>query len=269
MPAQQDWLGSLRYHVQLASALNKPLLRSGVIPFFARNPLGVAAQRISLGDPIQKIEFALARQAAKGAVTDFFAFLKELAWLQMIAHQSYDLRPHVITFERVNVQPVPKIQRQINTRFFVSARAQAAVDEFRSPRLAKIMRQSGQHYRDLLSVRKIANQLAGSIDYQTRMNKDVAFRMPFGILWHFDQSFDFRKELIQDAQSVQPTQSDRWMLSAQQELFHLAPDAFTGQVGEIYRAAEGHGFRFDSKLKSGRELRRAQNAQPLVSNFPW
>src|SRR5258706_14469468 len=96
------------------------------------------------------------------------------------------------------------------------------------------------------------------------MNKDVAFRMPFGILWHFDQSFDFRKELIQDAQSVQPTQSDRWMLSAQQQLFHLAADAFALQVRKIYRAAKAHGFRFDSILTSRGELRRAQNAHAVV-----
>src|SRR6267142_6400861 len=108
MATKQKRRRRLRLNFQLTSSLDKPLLRGGVVPLLARHPISVAAERISRRHAIQEIEFTFARQAAKGAVTDFCAFLEILARLQMIAHQRQDLRAHVVAIERMNVQPVKK-----------------------------------------------------------------------------------------------------------------------------------------------------------------
>ncbi len=216
MSAQQDRRGRSRYNFKLAGTSDKPFLRFGVIPLLTRNPIGVASQRISFGDPIQEIEFALARQPAKSAVAHFFTLFKKLSRLQMISHQRQDLLAHIVTLDRMDVQFFQKTERRSNSRFFVSTRAQTAIDELRRRRLAEIVGQGSQHYCHLLWIGEIVNQFARAINYQPRMDKDITFRVPLGILRNIDERFDFRKKLIERAQSVQPTQPDRGTLRAQE-----------------------------------------------------
>src|SRR5713226_4814114 len=124
----------------------------------------------------------------------------------MIANERDDLRPHIVSIKRVYVQLVEKTQRGLDARFFVSARAQASVDEFRRRGLTKVMTEGSNHYGDLLCVWKIIYQLARPIDDKLRMKKDISFWMPFGILRHVDERFDFRKQLIDGAKTKQALQ---------------------------------------------------------------
>src|ERR1043165_2884161 len=108
MPAQENRRGRLGLHFEFASAFNEPLLSLSRVPLLARHPIGVAPERISLRDSIQQIEFALARQSSKRAVANLVSLLKELAGLQMIAHQHNYLGAHVVPIQRVNIQSIEK-----------------------------------------------------------------------------------------------------------------------------------------------------------------
>src|SRR2546425_1396458 len=95
------------------------------------------------------------------------------------------------------------------------------------------------------------------------MNEHISFGMPFRILRHVDQSFDFRKQLLDYVKFIQPLQTDRRSLRAQEKLLHLSPDAFAGQIRQINHLAEIDRLGIDLKLKTRGELRGAQHAQTV------
>src|SRR2546430_1260277 len=111
----------------------------------------------------------------------------------MLADQRNHLRAHIVAIECVQVQPIEKTFRWSNTRFFMTARAPAAFEKFRCWRLTEIVAQGSEHYGDLLSVRKVVDQLACAIDDEASVNKNIAFWMPLRILRYLNQRFDFRK----------------------------------------------------------------------------
>src|SRR5712692_6065985 len=54
------------------------------------------------------------------------------------------------------------------------------------------------------------------------------------------------------------------MLRLQQELFHLAPDAFVRQIGQINLATKFDGLCLNFKFKSRGKLRGPQHAQAVL-----
>src|SRR5438445_291144 len=121
MPAQQQRRRRVLLDRQFPCTIDEPLLCLGVVPFLARYPISVAAQRVRFGDAIQEIEFALSREPPKSADANFVSFLVKLAWLQMFAHERNHLRAHIVTIERVNVQGVEKFLRWADAGFLVTA----------------------------------------------------------------------------------------------------------------------------------------------------
>src|SRR5947208_2124287 len=105
MSSHEDWLRRSLLNVKRARALDEPILRFRREPLVARNPIGVATQRVRLRHAIQKLQFATARQTTKRAVSDFITLLVKLSRLQMVADKRNDLRANVVTVERVYVQP--------------------------------------------------------------------------------------------------------------------------------------------------------------------
>src|ERR1041385_266833 len=108
MPAKQYWQRRLLLNREFSGALDEPLLAFRTIPMFARHMRSISTQRICLRDSIKQIQFALARQPAKRTVANLFAFLVKLARLQMVAHEGNHLPPHIVTGERVQVEPIQK-----------------------------------------------------------------------------------------------------------------------------------------------------------------
>src|SRR5712692_2545394 len=208
MTPKQQRRGRTRLNFQLTSTRDKPLLGCGSVPLLARNPFGIATQRICFGHAIQQGEFTFPRETTKRAVAYFVALLVVFARFQMIAHQRHDLRAHVVTIQRVNVELVEKTQRRLEAGFLVSARAQTTVDEFGCRGFTDVMAESREHYGYLSRVWQVFNQLAGAIDDERCMHEHVAFRMPFAILWHVDQRFDFRKQSIDNAKLKQALQTN-------------------------------------------------------------
>src|ERR1043166_765372 len=152
MPAQENRRGRLGLHFEFARAFNEPLLTFGVIPFFSWHPIGVAPERISLRDSIQQIEFTLARQSSKRAVANFVSLLKELAGLQMIAHQRNYLGAHVVPIQRVNIQSIEKALSRRNSGFFVFAGSNPPLDKGSRSRFAEIVTERSQHHGHLLGI---------------------------------------------------------------------------------------------------------------------
>jgi hypothetical protein len=62
---------------------------------------------------------------------------------------------------------------------------------------------------------------------------------------------------------VQPPQADRRTAGAQQELLHLAPDAFRRKITKVYRSTEVNRFRINSEFKAGCQLRGSQHSQTI------
>ena len=139
MTAQQNRRRSFRFNFQLARARDEPILRLGIVPILSRNPFRIAAERISLRDPVQKIELALAREAAKGAIANFLTLFVKLAGLEVIAYQGDDLRAYVIALQRVNIQSIQKTDRRRHACFLVLSRAQATVNESCRRRLTNVV----------------------------------------------------------------------------------------------------------------------------------
>ena len=122
----------------------------------------------------------------------------------MIAHQRNHLRAHVITIEGVNVESVQETNRWFNAGLFMLARTHAFINECSCRRLAKIMRQGGEHNCHLFGMRQVVNQFTRAIDGQQRMHPNVALGMPLGILRHIQQRLKLRKQLIDCAKLFQP-----------------------------------------------------------------
>src|SRR5262249_5441590 len=126
-------------------------------------------------------------------------------------------------------------------------------------RLAEIMAERSQHNRDLARVRELINQLARSIDRQSRVDEDITFRMPLGILWHIDKGIDLGKEFFKHTERLQPSEPNRRLARSQQQLFQLAPNSFRRQIAEIDCAAELYRFGSNAKLEARGKLRRPQD----------
>ena len=133
----------------------------------------------------------------------------------MLTDERDNLRPHVVTIDRVHINPVEKTLGRRYARFLVSTRPPPTFEKLRRGRLAKIVRKGGEHHSHLTRVPKFINQVTRPIDYELCMHKDIALRMPLGILWHINQALNLRKEFFDRAQLPQPLNTNRRSLRAQ------------------------------------------------------
>src|SRR6185312_14120579 len=127
------------------------------------------------------------------------------------------------------------------------------------------MSKRGQHHRDLFGIRQVSDELTSVVDHQLRVDKNITFRVPDRILSHVDQRCYFRKQLFQRSKLSQPFQTNRWPSSSQQQLFNLAPNAFSRKVRQIDPATEFNCFRFDLEFEAGSELGGAQDSETVFS----
>ena len=167
----------------------------------------------------------------------------------MLSHQRDHLRAHVVTIKRVEVESIQKTFCRRHTCFLMSARTQPAFDKFGRRRLSEVMRERGEHHRNSASHRKSSINSRARSTTRRRVNKNVAFRMPLRILRHIDQRFDLRKQLVEGAQRLQPTQTDRRAPGAQQQFLHLSPNSFGWKIRKINCATQFHRFWMNSNSK--------------------
>src|SRR5689334_16217827 len=187
MPSKQQRIGRTLLDFKFPRALNEPFLRFRSIPLLARHPFSIAPERIRLRHSVQKIRLAPARQTSKRTFTNFVALLVKLTRLEMFAHERNHLTTHVVIIERVDVDASQKTLSRRHARVLVSTRTPASLEELSRRRLPKIMGQGSEHHRHLTRISQFVDQLARTIDRQLRVNKHVAFWMPFRILRHSDQ----------------------------------------------------------------------------------
>jgi hypothetical protein len=93
------------------------------------------------------------------------------------------------------------------------------------------------------------------------MHVDITFGMPLGFLTNADERLKFGKDLINHAEIVKPSQSDRGLLRSQEKLLELAPDPLFWKIGDVDRLADRDGLRRDIEFHSRCKLRRTQHAE--------
>ena len=93
-----------------------------------------------------------------------------------------DLPPHVVTVQRVNIEPVEKCQRGRDALLFVIHRSNPAINDSGCRRLAEIVTDGAQHDGDLLRSIEVVDAAPRLIDHLQRVDPYVALGMPFGLL---------------------------------------------------------------------------------------
>src|ERR1043166_2360300 len=157
MAPKQQRIGRASLDFQFLRALDKPFLRLRTVPLFARHPLSIPSERIRLGHTIQQIRLAPAGQTPKRSLTNLVALLVKLTRFEMLSYKRNDLRPHVITIDRVYLHAIEKTLSRRHTRFLMPARAPAPFAELSRSRLPKIVSQRRQHHRHLPRIRKLVD----------------------------------------------------------------------------------------------------------------
>ena len=101
------------------------------------------------------------------------------------------------------------------------------------------------------------------------MDPDVALRVPLRFLRAVDQRRQLRKQALDDAEVAREGEAERRPRGPQEQLLHLAPDPFGGQIVQRDRAADRPRRLVDLELQTCRELNRTQHAQAVVAEGAW
>ena len=113
--------------------------------------------------------------------------------------------------------------------------------------------------------RQVVDAGAGLVDHHQRVDPDVAFGVPLGLLRAPDQRQQLREQARDDLEVERERQPQRGSGGAQQELLDLAPDTLGRQVVEWNAGQQRPRLRVDLKSKSCDELHGAQHAQAVVA----
>ena len=94
------------------------------------------------------------------------------------------------------------------------------------------------HYLDVIG--SSASRMAGLIDDLQRMDPDVAFGVPFGLLDASDQCLELREQLVHDAEIERQRKTDG-RATREEQLLYLAPDPLGRQIltSANHKPAEG------------------------------
>ena len=212
----------------------------------------------------EQLQVDLLRQPAKGAVGHGVFRLVKRARTEVFGNQAEHLPAHVESIQRVDVESIEDPCRRLNAHRLVVRRLDAAVDQCRRGRFAEIVADGAEHDRGQARPIEIAIQLARLVNHQQRVNPDVAFRMPFGILRTVVERLHLRKQLVDDAELAREREADRRALGLEQQFFAFAPDALGRQIVESDRRTDPRRVGIDRQLESRRELQGTEDTEGVV-----
>ena len=156
----------------MASQLNRP---------------GFAAQAVRFRQPRQQLQIDFLSQAPEGAVADLVLRLEPHARLEVLRHHAQDLPAHVVSVERVDIQPIEKRGGRRDSLLLVIDRADPPIEEGGRRRLAEVVADRAEHDGDLLRARQVVDALPRLIDDLQRVHPDVSLGMPLGLLRTADE----------------------------------------------------------------------------------
>ena len=143
-------------------------------------------------------------------------------------------------------------------------RTDPAVDERRRRRLAEIVADRAEHDRDLLRARKIVDAPPRLIDHLQRVDPDVAFGMPLGLLRAAVERLHLRKQLRDDRRARAPARSRPTAVGASSS-FSISPQMRSaGRSSSGIDAAQRARFVVERESEPRGELNRAKHAQAVV-----
>ena len=174
------------------------------------------------------------------------------------------LLPDVDAAHRVDVETIEDGGRRRDARLLVIDRSDPSVHERGGWRLAEIVADRPEHDGDLLRMGKVVDARARLVDHHQRMDPDVPFRMPLGLLRTADERFQLREQRVDDAEAQGQLEPDGRPPRLEEELFEFPPDPLRREIIERDPPAERFGRRVQRELEPGRELDRAQHTQAVL-----
>ena len=185
----------------------------------------------------------------------------------------------------LHVESIEQARRRLDAGFFVPERSDAAVDHRRRRRLAEVVADRRQHDRGEPRAIEIVVSLPRLVDHHQRVNPDVAFWMPFGLLRAVDERVHLGQKLSGDADLAREREADRRALRLEQQLLDFAPDPLGRQIVErdtrqialvcssavsSKRAANCSARRTRSESSAnGRRIDDAQDGAAADRSRPW
>ena len=257
VPPEQDRRRRLVLDAERAGAVDEPVHRRTIER--ARSAVAIRA-----GEADQQLQVDLLRQSPERAVGHRVFRLVERARTQVLGDQPQHLRADVEVVERSHVQAIENPCRRLDALRLVIRRSHPPVDHRRGRRLAEVVAHRAQHHGRQPRAIEIGVPLARLVDHHQRVDPDVAFGMPLGILRAVVERLHLRKDLLDHAELAREREPDRRPLRLQQQLLELAPDALGRQIVERNRRAERRGGGIDGELEPRGKLQGTEDTERVV-----
>ena len=157
-----------------------------------------ASETIRASESSEQLQVYLLRETTEGAIADVGRFV-EHARLQVLRDEADDLPAHVEAVDRVDVQPIEQRLGRLDAGLLVIERADAAIDEGGRRRLSQVVAHGAEHDRNQPRATEIAVRPPCFVDDHQRVDPDVAFGVPFRLLFAADEWTHLREHAIDDA----------------------------------------------------------------------
>src|SRR5262245_2974295 len=150
----------------------------------------------------------------------------------MMRDDAEHVLPNVVAVDAVDVQAIEDGGRWRDACLLMVDRSNPSVDERGGQRLAEIVANRANHDDNLPSPIEIVDSGPRLIDHEQRVNPDITFGMPFGLLFAADEGVNFGEHAFDDAEIERKLEPDGRASGVQQELFDFAPDPLGRKIVE-------------------------------------
>ena len=130
--AVDDWIGRRVLHTERTRAIEKPVYPRTI-------EVAGSAETIGERDPREQLEVHFLREPSECTIADRGLRLEERVGGEVVGDDPDDLRPHVESAYRLDIQAIEKCERRRHTRLFMFERSDPAIDDRRRGRLAQVM----------------------------------------------------------------------------------------------------------------------------------
>src|SRR4026207_1862755 len=127
----------------------------------------------------------------------------------MMRDDSEDLLANVIPVDAVKIQSIEDGGRRRHTGLLVVDRCNPAINECGGRRFPEIVTHGTNHHDNLPGAIEILNSGSRLIADEQRMNPDITFRVPLGLLFAPDERVNLREETFDDPEVERQLQADR------------------------------------------------------------